>query len=59
MGEYRGKDAFTDCKENIENSENLQRADKQCKREYIASFDSKYRQLEKLKIKLPKLDIGI
>ena len=36
----------------IENFENFQRADKQCIKECIASFDSKYRQLEKLKIKL-------
>ena len=48
-----GKDELTDTLEKYEDFENCQRADNQTIREFIASFDLKYKKLEKLKIKLP------
>ena len=53
MGAHLGKDEFTDCTQKIDNFENFQRADRQSLREYIELFDSKYKKLEKLQIKLP------
>ena len=46
---YLGKDELVDT---IDKFEDFERADKQNIRDYIASFDLKYRKLEKLNIKL-------
>ena len=48
-----GKDELTDSLEKFEDFENFQRADRQSISEFIASFDLKYKKLEKLKMKLP------
>ena len=48
---FLGKDKLTDTLEKYEDFENCQRADNQTTREFIASFDLKYKKLEKLKIK--------
>ena len=47
-----GKDELVDTIDKFEDFENFERADKQNIRDYIASFDLKYRKLEKLNIKL-------
>ena len=49
---YLGKDELVVSIDKFEEFENFERADKQCIRDYIASFDLKYRKLEKLNIKL-------
>ena len=49
---YLGKDELVDTIDKFEDFENFERADKQNIRDYIASFDLKYRKLEKLNIKL-------
>ena len=49
---YLGKDELVDSIDKFEDFENFERADKQNIRDYIASFDLKYRKLEKLNIKL-------
>ena len=48
---YLGKDELVDSIDKFEDFENFERADKQNIRDYIASFDLKYRKLEKLNIK--------
>ena len=48
-----GKDKLTDTVEKYEDFESCQRADNQTIGEFIASFDLKYKKLEKLKIRLP------
>ena len=47
-----GKDELVDSIDKFEDFENFERADKQNIRDYIASFDLKYRKIEKLNIKL-------
>ena len=49
---YLGKDELVDSIDKFEDFENFERADKQSIRDYIASFDLKYRKLQKLNIKL-------
>ena len=49
---YLGKDELVDSIDKFEEFENFERANKQSIRDYIASFDLKYRKLEKLNIKL-------
>ena len=49
---YLGKDELVDSIDKFEEFENFERANKQSIRDYIASFDLKYRKLEKLNIML-------
>ena len=49
---YLGKDELVDSIDKFEEFENFERANKQSIRDYIASFDLKYRKLEKLNITL-------
>ena len=49
---YSGKDELVDSIDKFEEFENFERANKQSIRDYIASFDLKYRKLEKLNIML-------
>ena len=49
---YLGKDELVDSIDKFEEFENFERANKQSIRDYIASFDLKYRRLEKLSITL-------
>ena len=49
---YLGKDETVDSIDKFEEFENFERANKQSIRDYIASFDLKYRKLEKLNIML-------
>ena len=49
---YLGKDELVDSIDKFEEFENFERANKQSIRDYIASFDLKYRKLEKLNIAL-------
>ena len=47
------KDELSDSSEKIEEFEDFFRVEGQCIAEYIASFDSRYRKIEKLNMKLP------
>ena len=49
---YLGKDELVDSIDKFEEFANFERANKQSIRDYIASFDLKYRKLEKLNIML-------
>ena len=49
---YFGRDELVDPIDKFEDFENFERGDKQCIRDYIASFYSKHRKLEKLYVKL-------